>query len=104
MIALKNNDVNVSGLSVQILLALMVAAQVYQTYDKPFVITSANDGKHGPKSKHYRGDAVDIRTRHLSADEEINIAHEIAQSLGKDFDVVLESDHLHIEYDPKRRN
>jgi hypothetical protein len=62
-------------------------------------ITSANDGIHKKGSKHYENNAIDIRTRDM-----INrtlTQKQIAYTLGKDYDVILESDHIHIEYDPK---
>ena len=103
MISLKNESVNLTGLSTQMCFAILVAASIFLEYGKPTVITSANDGEHKRNSKHYRGDGIDFRTRHLTSDEEQSIVHAITTALGPDFDVVLESTHLHIEYDPKRR-
>lgn len=70
---------------------------------KGLTITSMRDGKHKPTSLHYKGLAVDIRTRHLKYDDTINtvfeLIHKMLTPLG--FDVVLEKTHLHIEYDPR---
>lgn len=69
------------------------------------VITSLNDGEHSGNSKHYTGEGIDIRTRHLSFMEEqlyyLRIATRL-EPLG--YDIVLESSprHIHIEYDPKQ--
>lgn len=64
-------------------------------------ITSANDGKHMTNSLHYKNKAVDLRTRDMKNAKVVG--WEIKQYLGKDFDVILENDHLHIEYQPKKK-
>lgn len=63
-------------------------------------ITSANDGKHMTNSLHYKNKAVDLRTRDMKNAKVVG--WEIKQYLGNDFDVILEKDHLHIEYQPKK--
>lgn len=68
---------------------------------KNMVITSANDGKHKEGSLHYKNLALDIRTRHLEKDEIQIVLNYLRNKLGGDYDVILESDHIHIEYDPK---
>lgn len=69
----------------------------------PCVVTSLTDSHaHRPASLHNRGLAADIRTRHIPADylpSFVDSVKSILDPLG--FDVVLESDHLHMEYDPK---
>lgn len=65
-------------------------------------ITSAMDGNHMATSKHYTGDALDWRI--WESDRQgvtNNIVFEMRYYLGGDYDVVLESDHIHVEYDPK---
>ncbi len=65
-------------------------------------ITSAMDGSHMATSKHYTGDALDWRIWESDARGLTNtIVSEMRYYLGSDYDVVLESDHIHIEYDPK---
>ena len=80
---------------------LWVTGSVYEKHDVECVITSGVEGVHGRSSEHFKGDAVDFRTRHLTPEQEANISSEVRDRLGDDFDVVLESDHLHVEYDPK---
>ena len=82
-------------------LACTIIDSVFDRHGKEFTITSAIDGKHSRASKHYSGAAIDARTRHLLTSEADKITIDIKASLGADFDVVLETDHLHIEYDPK---
>lgn len=63
------------------------------------------DGVHGKGSKHYSGEAFDCRTRNIPGDHraKVEIFHTIKRVLGKDFDVILEKDHIHVEYDPKSK-
>ena len=65
-----------------------------------FVITSTYEGSHSPWSLHYANDAIDIR---MTSWNGTPISTEILRAeLGKDYDVVQESTHIHIEYDPKQ--
>ena len=67
----------------------------------PCVVTSGTDGQHGKYSKHYVGQALDFRTRDIKLELRPTLVKMVKEALGQDFDVVLESDHLHVEYDPK---
>ena len=70
-------------------------------------VTSANDHSHSETSLHYAGQALDYRTRHIPFDgtaSKIGIAGLINTALPDDFDCVVESDHLHHEWQPKRSN
>ncbi|MBW4979571.1 hypothetical protein ABWH88_06750 [Marinobacter adhaerens] len=91
------------GLSTEILLAVCVAQSVYASYGYDCVITSLLDGTHSSTSLHYCGNAVDLRTRIFENDSVAeSVANDIGECLGADFDVVLEPDHIHVEYQPKR--
>ncbi len=68
---------------------------------KEIVITSIFDGNHGKHSLHYVGRAFDMRIWIYSHDELSVLIDKLREALGEDYDVVLESDHIHIEYDPK---
>lgn len=63
------------------------------------------DGVHKKGSKHYTGEAFDCRTRNIpgSLQAKKDIEKTIKRALGEDFDVVLEKDHIHVEYDPKTK-
>lgn len=65
---------------------------------RPAVITSARDGWHMAGSRHYSGEAVDLRSRDVKAPQAL--VRELKDTLGADFDVVLEADHIHLEFDP----
>lgn len=62
------------------------------------VITSGTDGSHMPGSLHYSGLAVDVRLPGILDDE---VVKRLRTRLGKDYDVVIERTHIHVEYDPK---
>jgi hypothetical protein len=61
------------------------------------VITSTWEGTHSSSSWHYFCRALDFRLP-KNVDGMIDV---LKNRLGKDYDVVLESTHIHIEYDPK---
>jgi len=53
------------------------------------------------KSLHYADRAIDLRSGYLSNEARESVVLALKRELGKDFDVVDEGDHIHIEYDPK---
>ena len=70
------------------------------------VVTSITDGIHTHHSAHYRGEAVDVRTRDLSADDAAAVRDRLAAALGPRFTVLLEqpgatpatsAQHLHVQ-------
>ena len=63
------------------------------------MITSARDGRHMSSSLHFSGKAIDLRTRDMGGKEKL-VVEALKKKLGKSFDIVLESDHIHLEYDP----
>ena len=65
------------------------------------VITSGNDSRHLPGSKHYTDEALDFRTKTLTKTQQRALTDTVKRRLGRHYDVILESDHLHIEYDPE---
>lgn len=94
--------VKLSILEPQVVLAVMVAKDVYEVLGaEEFVITSVNEGPHKKGSKHFTGQAFDCRIWTLPTDHVDIAATMIQQQLGHEFDVILEETHIHIEYDPK---
>jgi len=90
--------VDISRLNREIRRALPKIETVYVQYSETFVITSTYEGNHGAGSLHYGNDAVDVG---LAKANSRKIYMAIKEDLGSSFDVVLEGDHIHIEYDPK---
>lgn len=79
-----------------------IASAIYASLGVPFLVTSGTDGKHSAGSLHYSGNAMDLRRWDLDAKGVTAQAVSMLKSqLGSEFDVVLESDHIHVEYDPK---
>ena len=108
MIRLKGKNV-VSDVQPALMMGLTVVEGVFRNFGvQEVVITSLNDGAHEFNSLHYQGLAADIRlvthpyyngyyTHALNQ----AILVESTRRLSKHFDLLLESDHFHLEYDPK---
>jgi len=94
--------VRVFGLRPEMVLALVICESIYRKHGVEVVITAGIEGKHKRGSFHYAGAAADIRIWNLPETvQPVSVRNEIADALGPDFDVVLESDHIHVEFDPK---
>lgn len=93
--------VEVDGVQPEIVMAMFIAFSVYQQIEKELVVTSVKDGVHSPASLHYTGNAVDIRTRHLSPEQIEWVGAALKERLGSHYDVVVHNSHIHIEYQPK---
>ncbi len=102
--------VSAKSASFEIGYAIGIAESVYSEVGSVLVVTSLNDSKHSSGSLHYTGRAVDLRTKHLQPGVLQGIRRDTVpavfaklrerlEPLG--FDVVLESDHIHVEFDPK---
>ena len=91
--------VRVYGIRPELVLALQAAERVWMAYGSELVVTSVSDGKHSRGSKHYSGCAADLRIWNLTSVD--GAAKELREARGEDFDVVVEGDHVHLEYDPK---
>lgn len=94
--------VNPLGVKPETVLAVIVANEVYALHGHNLVITSIADGKHGAGSYHGLGWAIDTRTSYFEEGEANIVAEEIAERLGDFYDVIVEIDHIHIEFDAKR--
>ena len=94
------SGVKVFGMRPEIILAAVVADEIYSKWGSDLVVTSVVDGRHSTNSLHYAGQAIDLRTRNVG--EPKAICDEIEEALTDEYDVVLESDHIHVEFQPKR--
>ena len=103
MISLKDKTVNPRGLTPEALLGIMITKSVMEQYDSRFVITSLNDGKHKRSSSHYSGNAWDIRIWYIK-EHLADVVEHMQQAVGIHYDIILESDHIHCQYKPKRED
>jgi len=92
---------SIKKISTQILLALIIANEIYANKGINMVITSVSDSVHSKTSLHYSGFACDLRTNGISITIINSIVDEIKLRLTKEFDIIFEVDHIHIEYQPK---
>jgi hypothetical protein len=96
------HGVDLRGIQPQMAVAYTIAEAIY--WDKAgvhCVITSCSDGRHGPNSLHYKGMALDLRTSNLRPEQLHPVFNALKTALGVQFDTVMESDHIHCEFDPK---
>lgn len=94
--------VALSGVQPEIAIAIMVVDALYQDVGLELTVTSITDFVEGRvhNSFHPQGRAFDCRiwglpTKQLQED----MVKRIKDALGPEFDVVLKSDHIHIELD-----
>ena len=93
--------VRIQGLRPEITIGLAVAESLFREHDVDLIVTSVIEGTHSRGSLHFVGQAADLRSAHLDRDLRQRIRRELDERLGDDFDVVLEQDHFHIEFQPK---
>jgi hypothetical protein len=72
------------------------------------VITSGSDGTHMEGSKHYTGEAIDLRTKTLNPTLRSSLIATLRAQLGTQFTVLLEHageplEHVHIQVKKGRR-
>ena len=94
--------VSLVGINPALVIGAIVVADAYAELGTDCVITSALDGQHSETSLHYVGNALDFRTRDLSPEQQQQLTATLKERLGADFDVVLESDHCHVELQARR--
>ncbi len=90
--------VRIHGIRPELLLALMILADFCRGSEIKPLVTSMIDGAHMNNSLHYVGAAFDF-VSDLTEDRDAWL-NELRMRLGRDFDVVDEHDHVHIEYQP----
>jgi hypothetical protein len=112
MIKLKDG-VTWEGVQPEIMVGLSYLYASFIIHDQfMLVVTSTryDYDKHMKGSKHYEGQAIDIRSRNIPQNERYLILSHAVKSLakyhGKDYYLFLEAkgtpnEHYHLEYDPK---
>lgn len=76
------------------------ASAVLSRFNYDLVITSGSDGVHpagGKQDPHYLGYAFDIRTRDMKIQDVPTVVRDLRLVLGKDWTIVQESDHIHLQ-------
>ncbi len=101
MVRIKDNTIDLSCICPQIAIVLPTLDSLIGKYDVDLVITCGREGKHSNTSLHYAGRAIDFRNRGLSADQRAEFVDAARRYLNNDFDLVNESNHFHLEYQPK---
>lgn len=100
MISFKDG-VPLGGLQPDMLYAVDKCKDIFGDYKYDLIITSTTDGKHMANSLHYVGFAIDLRTRHIQKRHLEEMTHALKDRLGRDYDVILERNHWHVEFDPE---
>lgn len=93
--------VKIDALKPQALEGLKIVYLLYLVHGKVLTVTSTAEGQHSAGSLHGKGLAFDVRTRDIPIDMMLGIIKDAKDLLGASFDVLLESTHAHIEFDPK---
>ena len=94
--------VSLVGLRPEMLFGHSIVLEVFRDLGhKTLHITSIRDGVHSKGSRHYLGLAIDYDVVGLEKKDFEIIAKEIRARLTNEFDVVVHSTHIHVEFDPK---
>lgn len=101
MIIKNGPEFRVLGLRAEILHAQPIIIGVYEEYDHYVKWTSGVDRQHSWGSDHYKGDSLDVWWDDSLWPHGAEAADKIRERLGRDYDVLKEAWHIHIEYDPK---
>ena len=92
------------GLQPEMLVCIDISLRAFHNNGLPMTITSARSGKHSNHSHHFKGLAIDIRTWDLTGlagnPSVEQMCSQLRNSLGSKYQVIQESDHIHIEFDP----
>lgn len=88
----------IQGLAIEMRSVLINAEKIWREFDAELVVTSALDGLHSAGSLHYYGYALDFRTRDFSPDVRLKVADRLRQALGRNYRVLVEVTHIHVEY------
>ena len=94
--------VDICNLSPQMAVAVAVLQSAFrETLSAALTITSGRDGNHR-HVLHYVGQALDFRIHNLTTSDMDRVEGLCQGLLGEQYDVVLENDHLHVEFDPRQ--
>jgi hypothetical protein len=104
----KDNSIKLDNLHISMQKVIKVVDMLWKQHGEEAVITSGCEVYdsslnfiHSAGSLHYYGRALDFRTRYFTDMQVNGIATRLRETLGNNYDVVVHSTHMHIEYDPK---
>lgn len=106
MISIKNGA-KLDGLRAEILLGFFIIAKVFSDHEYDITMTEATGGDHMKTSLHYKGLALDIRSKNIvSKAMKHQMLEECAMALGDNYDFIIEdegqpNEHFHVEFDPQ---
>ena len=103
-VTLKDNSVRIANLQPGMIIGHTIVASIFREHGFNCVITSGCEHRalHSITSLHYAGAALDYRCRHIPTGQLPELIEDIRKALGGEFDVVPETDHLHVELQPHR--
>lgn len=98
-----------SGTTPRALHIMAAIANVARTYGGvgDVMITAGTNGRHMKGSRHYSGDALDVRSKTFPSEaEKQGFVSAVLARLGPGYEGILEdsstpNEHFHFEYDPK---
>lgn len=99
--------VKLKGIQPEILVGLYIVEAVIGKLGLSTTVTSALDGVHMEGSLHYKGLAVDIRSKEITLNtDKANVITDSKAALGDEYDFIIEDEdtensHFHLEFDPK---
>ena len=88
--------------------AIFASALVFNTYQFQLTVTSTTEQAPGriENSLHYEGKAFDVRIHRIPETTQIKLVEQLRQALlpiDRNFQVVLKSNHIHIELDDRSK-
>lgn len=93
------DGVSLVGLKLEMRRVMIQAGFIWGRKGQSCVITSGTEGEHSDESLHPFGYALDFRARYFNPEVKHTVVLELQAKLGLDYDVIEESDHIHVEYD-----
>lgn len=92
------NSCDLSRLRFRARQALWLLVHLYEAQGEDFFIFHTNDGIHKEGSLHFKNRAFDGGPPVNHREQLLKSARELA---GRDYDIIDEGDHIHVEDDPK---
>ncbi len=89
--------------TIRLLTVLEQLSRTSPSVPQPLVLTAGTDGVHADHSRHYSGEAVDVRTHNFRGPVAVHaFQRELAAALGPQFTMLYENEglpnaHLHVQ-------